>query len=129
MGLAVSGWKAGFRGDAVHLAEAGGVPEFGDKAAVGFDAGGTEFDVAAGTGEGADGEAEGVCAVGVDELERVDDVALGFRHLLALLVADEAVDVDGAEGHLAFRKCRPIIIMRATQKKMMSNPVTRTSPG
>ena len=26
-------------------------------------------------------------------------------------------------------KCRPIIIIRATQKKMMSNPVTRTLVG
>ncbi len=26
-------------------------------------------------------------------------------------------------------KCSPIIIIRATQKKMMSNPVTSTSPG
>ena len=30
----------------------------------------------------------------VDDIERVDDVALGLGHLLAVLVADEAGDVD-----------------------------------
>jgi hypothetical protein len=63
-------------------------------------------------------------------VERVDDVALGLGHLLPLLVADEGVDVDGVERHLGlFMKCRPIIIIRATQKKMMSKPVTSTSVG
>ena len=37
----------------------------------------------------------------VDEVERVDDVALGLRHLLAVLVADEAGDVDVLERHVA----------------------------
>ena len=37
----------------------------------------------------------------VDDVERVDDVALGLRHLLAVVVADEAVDVDLAKRHLA----------------------------
>ena len=32
----------------------------------------------------------------IDDIERVDDVALGLRHLLAVLVADEAGDVDVA---------------------------------
>ncbi len=33
-----------------------------------------------------------------DDLDGVDDVALGLRHLLAIGVADEGVDVDLAEG-------------------------------
>ena len=37
----------------------------------------------------------------VDDVERVDDVALGLGHLVAVLVADEAGDVDVAERHLA----------------------------
>ena len=37
----------------------------------------------------------------VDEVERVDDVALRLRHLLAVLVADQAGDVDLAERHVA----------------------------
>ena len=37
----------------------------------------------------------------VDDVERVDDVALGLGHLLAVLVADQAGDVDVAERHVA----------------------------
>ncbi len=37
----------------------------------------------------------------VDEVERVEDIALGLRHLLAVLVADQAGDVDLAERHVA----------------------------
>ena len=37
----------------------------------------------------------------VDQVERVDDVALRLRHLLPVLVADQARDVDLAERHLA----------------------------
>ena len=69
-------------------------------------------------------EAQRIGAVVVDHVERVDHVALRLRHLRALLVADERVDVDGRGTALSFMKCRPIIIMRATQKKMMSKPVT-----
>ena len=37
----------------------------------------------------------------VDQVERIDDVALRLRHLLAVLVADEPGDVDLAERHVA----------------------------
>ena len=33
------------------------------------------------------------------------------------------------ERESSFMKCRPIIIMRATQKKMMSKPVTSVEVG
>ena len=43
------------------------------------------------------------------------------------------MDVDVVERHLgcrgSFMKCVPIIIMRATQKKMMSKPVTSADVG
>ena len=35
------------------------------------------------------------------DFQRVDHVARGLRHLLALLVADELMQIDGVEGHLA----------------------------
>jgi hypothetical protein len=67
-------------------------------------------------------EAHGIGAVFVDQVQRVEHVAERLGHLLALLVAHERVDIDGVE--------RPspttaycIIIIRATQKKMMSKPV------
>ena len=53
---------------------------------------------------------------------------LVFDIFCALLVAHEGVDVDVVERHLPM-KCMPIIIMRATQKKMMSKPVTSALVG
>ena len=37
----------------------------------------------------------------IDDVERVDDIALGLRHLLAFAVAHQAVHVDLAERHVA----------------------------
>ena len=45
-----------------------------------------------------EGEADGVGAEALDDVDGVDDVALGLGHLLAVGVADEAVDVDLSEG-------------------------------
>ncbi|KAF5036847.1 hypothetical protein DSECCO2_570890 [anaerobic digester metagenome] len=59
-----------------------------------------QLDVAAHGGERGQGEAQGVAAVLVDHLQRVDDVARGLGHLLAVLVADQGVDVDVLEGHV-----------------------------
>jgi hypothetical protein len=64
----------------------------------------------------------------VDQVERIEHVALRLRHLLAFRVAHEAVHIDVAERDLPV-KCRVIITMRATQKKMMSKPVTSTDGG
>ena len=64
----------------------------------------------------------------VDHIDGVQHVALGLGHLLAVAVAHQAVDVDLPEGTSPMN-LRPIMIMRATQKKMMSNPVTRTLVG
>ncbi len=73
-------------------------------------------------------EAQRVGAVFVDQFERIDDVALRLRHLGAGGVAHQRVDVDVVERHFLL-KCSPIIIMRATQKKMMSKPVTSAEVG
>ena len=58
----------------------------------------------------------------------IDDVALRLRHLGALRVAHDAVDVDVAERYLV-PKWIPIMIIRATQKKMMSKPVISVDVG
>ena len=73
-------------------------------------------------------EAQGIGAVFVDQRQRVDDVALRLRHLGAGGIAHQRVDVDSWNG-ISFMKWRPIIIMRATQKKMMSKPVTSADVG
>ena len=92
-------FDAGFAGAVeVHEEEAGGVPDFVGEGAVAFGAGFVEGDVGAGRGHAGEGEADGVGAVLGDDLDGVDDVALGLGHLLAVGVADEGVDVDVAEG-------------------------------
>ena len=90
----------------VHLHESGGVPELGDEVAVAFDPGGAELDVAALRGRGQQGQTQCVGAVVVDHLQGVDHIALGLGHLGAALVADQAVDVDVLERHLA-REMQP----------------------
>jgi hypothetical protein len=72
------------RADAVHLQEARGVPQLGREVAVALDALLIELDVAALAFHRRQREAQRVGAVFVDQAERVDDVALRLRHLLAL---------------------------------------------
>jgi hypothetical protein len=57
-----------------------------------------------------------VNADAVDQVDRVEHVALGLRHLLAFAVADQAVHIDVLNGILPVM-CLVIITMRATQKK------------
>ena len=82
---------------AVHLGKAAGVPELGREIAIAFDAAGREFDVAALRRHRSQRETQRVRAVSVDQVQRIDDVALRLRHLRALLVADEGVDIDRRE--------------------------------
>ena len=95
-----AGSKPASAGAAVHLGEAGGVPELGREVAIALDARGRELDVAALRRHGGQREAQRIGAVLVDQLQRVDDVALRLRHLRALLVANDGVDVDVPERHL-----------------------------
>ena len=72
----------------VHEEEAGGVPDLVGEGAVAFGAGFAEGDVGAGRGHAGEGEAHGVGAEALDDVDGVDDVALGLGHLLAVGVAD-----------------------------------------
>jgi hypothetical protein len=64
----------------------------------------------------------------VDQVERVEDVALRLRHLLAFLVADDRVDVDVLERDAAGEPGRhhdhP-----GDPEEMMSKPVTSVCDG
>ena len=75
-------------------------------------------------------EAHGVGAVFIIDDERIDHVPLGFRHLLALGVAHQTVNMDLPE-RLRFApvSSMPNMIMRAAQKKIMSKPVTSSDVG
>ena len=116
-GAAWDGWRlaeqgrvdfdAGFAGALdVHEDEARGVPDLVGEGAIAFGAGFAEGDVGAGRGHGGEGEPHSIRAVLFDDLDRVDDVAFGLGHLLAVGVADQRVDVDLAEGD-GFAERRP----------------------
>ena len=81
--------------------EARGVPDLRREGAVPRNACLAERQVAAGARKHGEREPHRVRAELVAHLERVDDVALRLRHLLALLVADEAVQDDVGEGRAA----------------------------
>mmetsp|Transcript_29137 Transcript_29137/g.56146 ORF Transcript_29137/g.56146 Transcript_29137/m.56146 type:complete len:296 (+) Transcript_29137:2967-3854(+) len=83
---------------AVALAKAGRVPEFGAEIPVARDALGVEFQRATKRGHRGGGKAQRVGTVFVDQVERVHDIAGGFRHFLALGVANKAVQVHGIKG-------------------------------
>ena len=79
-----------------------------------------EAHIVAGAVAGDQVEAQGVGAVLLRHLQRVDAVAQGLGHLAALVIPHQAVDQHGVEGHLASSARMPEKIMRATQKKMIS---------
>ena len=110
VGVELSGINSGenfFDGGVVaevagHLAEAGDVPEFGAEVASGFDTGFVEADVHAGGGDAHDAVAEAVGSVFGNEVEGVRGVAEGFGHFAALDIANDAGEVDVAEGDGGF---------------------------
>ena len=95
------------RGDAVPTRrcrcawqEARGVPQLGREVAIALDALLIELDVAALAFHRRQGEAQRVGAILVDQAERIDRIALRLGHLLALRVADQAVEVERLPRHL-----------------------------
>ena len=92
---------AGQAGGLSYIEEAGGVPDFVGEGAGAFHALFGEDDIGAGGGALEERHADGVGAVLLGDHQRVDHVALGLGHLLAVGVAHQAVDVDRLEGDLA----------------------------
>ena len=84
----------------VHHHEARSVPELVAEVAHGFALFNVEAHVVSGGIAGDEVEAQGVGAVAVDHIQRVDAVAEGFGHLPAEAVADQTVNEDGLEGLL-----------------------------
>jgi len=81
----------------IHEHEAGGVPDFVGEGAVALGAAFAEGDVGAGSGHGREGESRRVGAEALDDLEGINHVAFGLRHLLAIGIADESVDINLAK--------------------------------
>ena len=111
----------------IHHDEARGVPDLVGEGARGRQPIVRQNQVAALHRQLREREAHRVGAVLVHDFERIDHVAARLGHLLAVLVAHQRRDVDVAERHRRRRGAvddsSPNIIMRATQKKMMSKPV------
>ena len=84
----------------MHQGKAGRIPELVDEIAVAFDALFGHLDVAALGGEGRQGEAEGVRAIDLDDVQGIDHIALGLAHLLAVIVPHQGMHIHVAEGHV-----------------------------
>ena len=65
----------------IHEDKAGAVPDLVGEVFKLFKAAAVEIDLARMRGAGAEGHAHRIGAIGVDDLEGIDDVAFGFRHL------------------------------------------------
>ena len=81
----------------IHKHEAGGVPNLVGKGAVAVGAALVEGNVGAGCGHRGKGEARGIRPIFCDHFQRVQHVALGLRHLLAVGIAHQRVNVDMTE--------------------------------
>ena len=83
----------------VHEQKARGVPDLVREGAISLGTGFVECNISAGRRLRGEREADRICAVLGNDLDGVDHVALGLRHLLAVGVAHKCVDVDGLEWH------------------------------
>src|SRR5580700_1232849 len=97
--FAGEGARATFEPIHIHEHEAGGVPDFVGEGAIALGAALAEGNVGAGRGHGRQGEAGCIRAEALDDLERIDYVALGLRHLLPFSVTHQGMDVNLPEGH------------------------------
>ena len=86
--------------DIVGLAEARGVPQLGREVAITFDPFFIELDVPPLAFHRGQSESQGIGAVTVDDPERIDRIAFRLRHLLALGVANQAVEIERLPGPL-----------------------------
>src|SRR6185312_6084251 len=102
----------------LHLQEAGGVPDFVREGAVALGAGFGEGDVRAGRSLRGEGETHRIRTVFLNDLDWVDHVALGLRHLLTIGVADQRVDVHVAEGNRVRKRARRAIGHRNVEHKV-----------
>ena len=99
--------------------EPGRIPELVAEVACVLDPRRAEPLVVAGRGPVDDREAQGIGPELIDRAKWIDRVALGLGHLLAIRVPDQAGQVNGPDGTSPMSST-PSIIIRATQKKMMS---------
>jgi len=80
--------------------KAASIPELVGEVAVGFHLFQAQVGVFAGGGAHQQGETQRVGAKVIHDVDWVDHIALGFGHFLAVLIAHQAMQVDGVEGGL-----------------------------
>ena len=85
----------------VHLHEAGGVPYLGAEVAADLELFVRDVDILPRGRNHQQRETQGVGAVFLDNVERIDGIAEALGHLAALVVAHGTVDVDRVEGDVA----------------------------
>ena len=88
-------------GGLVQLAEPGGVPDFGGEIAIAGDPALGQLDIPPLDGERRQGEAQGIGAVLVHQIDRIDDIALRLGIFLPPAVAHQTVNIDIGKGHPA----------------------------
>ena len=84
----------------IHQREPGGVPDFIGEPFACLNLRFKQRDIRIWCAGNRQGKPERIGAVGGNRLKRIDDIPLGFAHLLSLLISNEAVQIDGAERHL-----------------------------
>ena len=87
----------------VHQTQSAGIPEFVNEVTIAFDPFFGHFYVTPLGGKGGQGKPEGISAIGVDDIQRVDDVALGLAHFLTLFVPHERVNVNVTKRHVSHK--------------------------
>ena len=75
----------------VHFGKSRHIPEFGCEIAITFNPAGGKANIPAGSGHGAQGETQRIGTILINQIQRVDDIALGFRHLGAMLVTHQVI--------------------------------------
>ena len=83
----------------IHQSKTAGIPQFIQEEAIRFDFIGGEEDITPLNRQGGERKAQSVRAVLLDDQQRIDDIPLGFAHLLPLLIAHKGVDVHILEGN------------------------------
>ena len=73
------------------------IPNLGHKRAVGIDQLIGDGDVRSRRAHAGQSEPHGICTVAVADLQRIDDIALGFGHFLAIGIANDSGDVHSFE--------------------------------
>ncbi len=82
---------------AVHLSKTCRIPKLRTEIAIASNTRRVELNIAALCGHDGKREAQSIRAILVHQLKRIDDIAFGFRHLRAVLVAHECMEINRME--------------------------------